>query len=165
MSSQYKQLRQDFIRGHSGSTFGEVIVITCVNQLANLLLIAVLSLVPLLTQPNCKWIRLVVEFFIIMMPFIACITVLSDHILAVCLTIILLTFIAIVLCFTRRQTKPIVIKELLDFCPTYGPRLPFLTNLFSTLMTCVCIAILAVDFRIFSRRFAKTEIYGFSLMD
>jgi phosphatidylinositol glycan class W len=100
-----------------------------------------------------------------MMPFIACITVLSDHILAVCLTIILLTFIAIVLCFIRRQTKPIVIKELLDFSPPYGPRLPFLTNLFSTLMTCVCIAILAVDFRIFSRRFAKTEIYGFSLMD
>ncbi|CAG2110517.1 unnamed protein product, partial [Medioppia subpectinata] len=165
MSSDYKLLREDFIRGHNGSTASEVVAITCVNQLANLLLIAVLSLFPVLTEPNHLWIRYSIEFFIIMTPFITCITILSDYIFFVYLAIISLTVIAIVLCFMRRQTKQIVVKDLLELCPNYEQRLPFLTNLFSTLMQCVCIAILAVDFRVFSRRFAKTEIYGFSLMD
>jgi hypothetical protein len=65
----------------------------------------------------------------------------------------------------RRETKPINMREILDLKLIYENRLPFASNLMSSLLLCVCVSILAVDFVVFSRRFAKTEIYGWSLMD
>lgn len=49
--------------------------------------------------------------------------------------------------------------------PSQSSRLPYLSNLMSTLLLATSIAILAVDFPLFDRRFAKTEMYGWSLMD
>lgn len=45
------------------------------------------------------------------------------------------------------------------------PAMSFITNFRASVMIVTCITILAVDFQVFPRRFAKTEVFGTGLMD
>lgn len=94
-------------------------------------------------------------------PCVLCCTVLSDHVPAVCLAMITLSLTNVLLIVVRhRGSTPKVEAHL----ATSGRR-PFVTNFraLTNIITAVCV--LAVDFRVFPRKFAKTEVYGYSLMD
>ena len=49
--------------------------------------------------------------------------------------------------------------------PAPAIRLPYLQGYRAMLMVATCLSILAVDFAVFPRRFAKTEMFGVSIMD
>jgi hypothetical protein len=52
MDLDYKLKRENFIRGHKGSTVGEILLLTTIGQLSNFLMITILSLFQPLTEPK-----------------------------------------------------------------------------------------------------------------
>lgn len=98
-----------------------------------------------------------IEFLTLVLPIILNVTVLSDETIKLLSTSFI---IATALILWLRKSKP------LCSTPPEAPQTSdYITNSRSTINVISVIAILAVDFLIFPRRFAKTKSYGYSLMD
>lgn len=152
----YRLEQEAFVSNHGGTTSQEVIFTLLPNVCGVLLTATTLGVLRRYTHRNVK---VVIEFVLIVIPTILCCTVLSEHIGTVCILMISISALNIMLL----GSKGVHISNL-DMRPVSGKR-PFITNFraLTNIITAICI--LAVDFRVFPRKFAKTEVFGYSLMD
>lgn len=152
----YRQEQEAFVSGHGGTTSREVIYALMPNICSILLTKTAMGLLGRIIHKN---IRVIIEFALIVMPCILCCTVLSDYVVTVCCAMIIISIINILLLGINYD-----VTSMYNMRPANDKR-PFITNFraFTNLITAICI--LAIDFHIFPRKFAKTELFGYSLMD
>ncbi|XP_076624910.1 uncharacterized protein LOC143343666 [Colletes latitarsis] len=152
----YRDEQEAFVSNHGGTTAREVIYAIMPNICTILLTITTLGLLGPSIHRN---IRILVEFTLLVVPPILCCTILSEHIVTVCCAIMLISIINILLLGLTSNPLPNYNSR-----PYFGKK-PFITNFraITNILTAICI--LAIDFRIFPRKFAKTEVFGYSLMD
>ncbi|XP_043467156.1 uncharacterized protein At4g17910-like [Leptopilina heterotoma] len=154
---RYRQQQENFVSNHAGTTAQEVIFVLLPNICSILLTTSILGLFRGKLSSN---IRVIIEFSLTICPCILCCTVLSEYLIHVCSSMLIVSLIAFLLIATRKCPQ---LKE--NVVPVQSKRLSFLTNFRALVNIITVVCILAVDFKVFPRKFAKTEVYGYSLMD
>ncbi|KAK3577507.1 hypothetical protein CHS0354_026462 [Potamilus streckersoni] len=119
---------------------------------------------PPLSKFHFLWLGFLADFVILAIPCELLTSVLSDFSLEIFIT---LTVTSIILTFTNQHMKIMItsnrISELLQ--TPVPSTLPFIANFRAIALLSTTFLILAVDFVLFPRRFAKAETYGTGLMD
>ncbi|KAI9246710.1 GWT1-domain-containing protein [Phascolomyces articulosus] len=147
----YKRAQEEWVSNCTGGSIQEILAV-CSSLITSHLLWSVLNkrdFIPV----NGFWIQLIIYI----VPVMANQTVLADHALLVSVGIFSLAILV------SLSTSPSS-KDSKDATSQTGYK-PYLTVYRAGIMMVTCIAILAVDFPIFPRRFAKVETFGTSLMD
>ncbi|XP_015109773.1 GPI-anchored wall transfer protein 1 [Diachasma alloeum] len=155
MSEQqrYRIQQEEFVSNHGGSSPLEILLL----MLPNILAISLTHFVLLKYGRKLpRNIQTFVEFVLNVVPCVLCCTILSEYTIPV--SMVMLT--ASVLFSQNIHLAPKTIRT-----ERSTKRIPFLTHFraLTNIITAICI--LGVDFRVFPRKFAKTEVYGYSLMD
>ncbi|RKK86534.1 GPI-anchored wall transfer protein 1 [Fusarium oxysporum] len=168
-SGSYKQRKEDFVSNLSGGSVTEINYVTSVAAVA-IILWSVLQARQSFFEPYTV-LAFAVDFLLNVGAILLSITLYSKSPLLLNLLLIAPAILIFVLPpnSTSRKKKLKVPPNArskensgqLDILSTK----PFLTNFRGCMMIVTCVAILAVDFRLFPRRFAKVETWGTSLMD
>lgn len=159
----------NFVSNHNGSFPSDIILSTLPAPLSVALTSVVLPLLlptryVLLQYCSRIWIHLLIETLTVVCPILLSFTLLS------CSTvlnpiILLLLITSLMICAPKWWNLNIPVLNRLFSFPLPGKKPSFLTNYRAGMNLATAICILAVDFSVFPRRFAKTETYGYSLMD
>ncbi|KAK8065875.1 GWT1-domain-containing protein [Apiospora hydei] len=178
-STSYKQLKEDFVSNLSGGEASEVNYVTAVSFVA-ILLWSVLQTRQSFFKSYGP-LALLVDFLLSVCAFLLAITIYADKpfLLSGLLIAPAILIYALPTNIAAPKRKPKLPpnaqsknKNAKDAGVASGRGelsvlsvKPFLTHYRGSLMIMTCLAILAVDFRLFPRRFAKVETWGTSLMD
>ncbi|XP_071483169.1 phosphatidylinositol-glycan biosynthesis class W protein-like [Diadema antillarum] len=157
--------KEMFYSNLNGTTKSEVSLMLTVSPSSVLLRSSVHLVLVAFSIHEGLLIQFLLDFLILTLPLCLSATLLSDSALQIVLTEIVLSVSLILLacqskCFKR---KTVSVQSILE-TPMCG-RLPFITNFRVLFNVGVAVGILAVDFVVFPRRFAKTETFGTGIMD
>lgn len=159
-NNAYKKLHEQFMQNHNGTTPLETILV--ITPPAVTILIANVFAV-LATRFFFSHVFLI-EFCTMVVPLILNSTLFSEYI-AHCLAILSISAIAriVLIAYTSRYKHELVTRWT-QITNSFDVEL-LITNFRGTVNLITAVCILAVDFRSFPRRFAKTESYGWGIMD
>ncbi|RPA78306.1 GPI-anchored wall transfer protein 1 [Ascobolus immersus RN42] len=173
LHQSYKEQKQLFVSNLTGSSISEINAVTAVAPAAYILTSALHSRLGFFAEYGV--LQFLVDFGLNVGTILLATTTYADRPLLLCA---LLVGPALVLLAqgqgVKRQTKKTprkppkkrTEKEVVEVKPEVGlPKKAFITTYRGAMMTITCLAILAVDFKVFPRRFAKVETWGTSLMD
>ncbi|CZT00614.1 probable GPI-anchored wall transfer protein 1 [Rhynchosporium agropyri] len=168
MAASYKSLKEDFVSNLTGGEIGEINYVTAVAPAA-VILWSALQTRQSFFKPYTP-LAFAVDFLLNVCAILVAITLYAPTPLL--LNAILLAPVPGLYLLpgppapkkaklppsaSSKQSKPETLNSL--------PKRAFVTTYRGAMIVVTCIAILAVDFRIFPRRFAKVENWGTSLMD
>ncbi|ORY90902.1 GPI-anchored wall transfer protein 1 [Leucosporidium creatinivorum] len=164
----YKEAKEAFVSGSTGGTVTRINAV-CTTAATTYALWTVLA-PRLALRTGSPSLRVpAIEFAILVVPLLLSLTALSAHPLA--LNLVLTTLVLITdrldLPLASPPLSPKQSKRSAEPLPL-GNRLfsqPFVTVYRAHMMLMTVICILAVDFKVFPREFAKAETWGTSLMD
>ncbi|CAK7268164.1 Glucosaminyl phosphatidylinositol (GlcN-PI) nositol acylation protein [Sporothrix epigloea] len=178
-ASNYKKLKEDFVSNLSGGSAEEVFLVTAVAPVA-ILVWSVLQRRHYYFRPY-SLLAFVVDFFLNAGAILLATTLYAGQPLLLngLLLALALFILAVPRCRTRHTSRKRPKTQTHDAgsSPTKTaphdsssgsitlPKKAYLTTYRGCMMAVTCLAILAVDFRVFPRRFAKVETWGTSLMD
>ncbi|KAL9098658.1 MAG: hypothetical protein Q9163_005720 [Psora crenata] len=168
MAQSYKELKENFVSGLTGGSISEINYVTAVAPTAYLLWSVLQTRHGLFEQNNVP--SYLLDFLLNVGAILMVTTIYSS--IPVLFVILLLSTAAVVYILpsdNRPARKPMPRPQknaaVTALSPDALPVRPFITAYRGGMMIITCLAILAVDFKIFPRRFAKVETWGTSLMD
>jgi len=170
-AQSYKQLKEDFVSNLSGGSVAEIASVCAVAPVVTLLWSVLQTRQSFFKQYTA--ISFVVDFLLNVGALLLSVTLWSSNpVLLIAfhlLTALIFYLMPSPHASSGRKRKPKLPPNAQSKASS-GPlgvlsTKPFLTNYRGNMLIVTCIAILAVDFRLFPRRFAKVETWGTSLMD
>ncbi|XP_061608417.1 phosphatidylinositol-glycan biosynthesis class W protein-like [Phyllopteryx taeniolatus] len=161
-----KEAKEAFVSHLNGTSLQEVAVGSFLSPLCilkrALMLILYHQAKGNLPLPFPQISHLLVDFSVLVLPLVLSCTVLSDHLLQMVLSFafVLLSMLSYVYLSSRQTSLSTFLNRTVHI-----KQVPFVTFFRAMMNVQTAIGILAVDFRVFPRRYAKTETYGTGVMD
>lgn len=150
----YKEFHESFMKNNNGTTIEETFITIIPSFFTTFLLINIVTCTNIIHIPT----RFLFEFLTIVLSIILCVTVCNERIWEIAAALLFV-------CATSTAKQIIPRTHLIPFIQinVKRPEHIGLVRSITNLITAVCI--LAVDFQCFPRKLAKTENFGFGLMD
>ncbi|KXJ18339.1 Phosphatidylinositol-glycan biosynthesis class W protein [Exaiptasia diaphana] len=160
----YKQLQANFVSNLNGTSLLEISLLTSIAPLAVLLRSCIGALLwanMASRSPVSSSFVFILDYIILILPLVFVSTILSSCIITTLVTLsVIITTCLILSCIIITNNNSENSSHQQD-----PKRQSFICNYRAYIVIATAVSILAVDFNIFPRRFAKAETYGSGFMD